>query len=205
MEFDEVFAIQAPPAAVWPVICDPYQIAECFPGASLTEVDADGAYVGSITVRFGPTRATFSGSAVFDIDDAGQRGRIQARGQDRRGSSRATADADVRLTRDGAASQLRVVGTIQVSGPLGSFAESGGVHVARLLFADFGVCVAAKAAPRTVDEAAGANAGAEPSGPASVTSPADTVVRPVSGFTLLRRLISSWLSSRFRRRGGRSS
>jgi len=201
VEFDEVFAIQAPPAAVWPIISDPYRIAECFPGASLTEVDADGAYLGSITVRFGPTRATFSGRAVFDIDDAGQSGRLQARGHDRRGSSRATADADVRLTGDRAASQLRVVGTIEVSGPLGSFAESGGVHVARLLFADFGACVAAKAAPRAVDRAASA----EPSGSTPATGPAHAAVAPVSGFALLRRLITSWFSSRFRRRGGRSS
>lgn len=201
MEFDEVFQIQAAPDAVWPIISDPHRIAECFPGAILTEVDAEGAYLGSITVKFGPTKATFSGKAVFDIDNTRRSGRIEARGRDRRGSSRASADADVQLTGADDASQLQIVGTIEVSGPLGSFAESGGVHVARVLFADFGRCVAARAAPA---EASVPNSGvtAEPAiepPPAAQPRPA---AKPLSGFALLRRLVAAWFSTRFRQRGG---
>lgn len=205
MQFDEVFPIDAAPDAVWPIVSDPHRIAECFPGATLTEVDADCAYVGSITVKFGPTKATFSGKAVFDIDNAQRSGRIEARGRDRRGSSRATADVDVRLTGAGDTSRLQIVGTIEVSGPLGSFAESGGVHVARLLFADFGQCVAAQAvpvparAPALNRDAAAEPAIALPAPPAAQPRPA---AKPLSGFAVLRRLIAAWFSTRFRRRGG---
>ena len=148
MDINEQLVIDAQANRVWPIISDPAQIAACFPGAELDDATKDGPYRGRITVRFGPTRATFNGQASFEFDHDGRRGTIVAQGRDRRGSTRASTNADVRLLVDDGSAQRSVVaitGELEVAGPLSGFAEAGGVHVARLLFADFGVQVAERA------------------------------------------------------------
>lgn len=146
MQIAERFEVDAPASRTWAVLRDPESIAACFPGVEVTE-RSDPTYTGRMTVRFGPTVATFTGRAEIQVDEQGRSGTIEARGQDRHGSSRATASATVRLLEDGDTSIVEVTGAIDVAGPLASFAESGGAHLARLMFADFAACVADRARP----------------------------------------------------------
>jgi len=132
------FAVAAAPEDVWSVLRDPESVASCFPGAELIDRGEDGSYNGRITIRFGPTVASFSGRARIDIDDHARSGSIEARGADSRRTTKAVARATVRLQPDGMASAVEVVSQIDVSGPLAGFAEAGGREVTRELLEDFG-------------------------------------------------------------------
>jgi uncharacterized protein len=223
VDINEQLVIDAPADRVWPIISDPAQIAACFPGAELDDATKDGPYRGRITVRFGPTRATFNGQASFEFDHDGRRGTIVAQGRDRGGSSRANAHADVRLLVDDGSAQrcvVAIIGELEVAGPLSGFAEAGGVHVARLLFADFGVQVAerAKAEASAPAEPRPSTAIGSPRSPGGIASSAVPEVashpppasnsprraeKSLSGFVVLRRLVGQWLRARLCGRSGR--
>ncbi len=131
----EEVSIPSPPAALWPLLRDPELVASCIPGATLTAAEG-GAYNGTIRVKFGPTVAIFRGEAKLAYDDEARRCTIEGRGIDGRGASRALASGVV--TASGAvATLLKVEGNFNVTGPLETFANAGGVHLARALLAEF--------------------------------------------------------------------
>ncbi len=147
----EEVTIASPPETVWPLLRDPALVASCIPGAALTAEGEGGAYQGTIQVRFGPTRAIFRGEAKLAYDDAEWRCTIEGRGIDGRGASRASASGVV--TASGIATTiLKVEGKFNVTGPLETFANAGGVHLARALLAEFAGNLARLTAERTPPE-----------------------------------------------------
>ncbi len=132
----EEITIPAPPAAVWPLLSDPALVASCIPGAELAAAGEGGTYQGTIRVKFGPTVATFRGEAKLAYDNAARRCTIEGRGIDGRGASRALASGVV--TASGIdTTTLKVEGNFNVTGPLETFANAGGIHLARALLAEF--------------------------------------------------------------------
>jgi len=136
IQLKENFAVAAPPDEVWPLMSDPAVVAACIPGAELNELTPDGAHRGKITFKFGPTVAVFRGEAKLTYDHAAKRCLIEARGIDQRGASRARAKFDVAAS-GGDATEITLDGGYEVAGPLEMFASAGGVHVARVLLAEF--------------------------------------------------------------------
>jgi uncharacterized protein len=63
-------------------------VAECLPGAELTEDRGDGTYAGKVSVKLGPMAANFEGEASVTPDEASHSGTIDGKGADRRGGSR---------------------------------------------------------------------------------------------------------------------
>jgi carbon monoxide dehydrogenase subunit G len=148
----EEVAIDAPPDAVWPMLSDPAIVASCIPGATLTrsagtKTGNDGAYQGAMRVKFGPTIAQFRGEAKLAYDHAARRCTIEGRGIDSRGASRANASGVVEAAGD-ATTLLKVEGNFTVTGPLETFANAGGVHLARAILAEFADNVAKLVAER---------------------------------------------------------
>jgi hypothetical protein len=92
-------------------------------------------------VKFGPTVAVFHGEAKLAYDHSVRRCTIQGRGIDGRGASRANASGSVEATGDRTTS-LKVEGHFNVTGPLETFANAGGVHLARAILAEFAENVA---------------------------------------------------------------
>src|SRR5580698_424421 len=137
----EEITIDAPPEAVWPLLSDPAVVASCIPGASLTKADDKGAYHGTMRVKFGPTVAQFRGEAKLAYDHAARRCTVEGRGIDGRGASRANATGIVEAT-GAETTLLKVEGNFHVTGPLETFANAGGVHLARALLAEFAANVA---------------------------------------------------------------
>src|SRR4051794_40847973 len=137
----EEITISAPPEAVWPILSDPAAVAACIPGATLTKSGDNGAYQGTMRVKFGPTVAQFRGEAKLAYDHAARRCTIEGRGIDGRGASRANASGVVEATGTNA-TLLQVEGTFNVTGPLETFANAGGVHLARAILAEFAENVA---------------------------------------------------------------
>ena len=137
----EEIAIAMPPDVLWPILSDPAMVASCIPGAALTKSDEGGTYQGTMRVKFGPTVALFRGEAKLAYDHSGRRCTIQGRGIDGRGASRANASGTVEAT-GGDTTLLKVEGNFNVTGPLETFANAGGVHLARAILAEFAENVA---------------------------------------------------------------
>ena len=163
ISLSEEITIPSPPDEVWPLLRDPALVASCIPGVTLTATGEGGAYQGTIRVKFGPTVATFRGEAKLAYDDAARRCTIEGRGIDGRGASRALASGVV--TASGIETTvLKVEGNFNVTGPLETFANAGGVHLARELLAEFAGNVG-----REVERRAPA-AGSDNSAPARATT-----------------------------------
>src|SRR5271169_463294 len=141
ISLSEEVTIPSPSAEVWPLLRDPALVASCIPGATLTAEGEGGDYQGTIRVKFGPTVATFRGEAKLSYDDEARRCTIEGRGIDGRGASRAVASGV--MTASGTETTvLKVEGNFNVTGPLETFANAGGVHLARAILAEFAENVA---------------------------------------------------------------
>ncbi len=59
IRIDERFDVpDAPPRAVWGLLADPRNVVACVQGAALGQEHEDGSFDGSLTVKFGPAKAT---------------------------------------------------------------------------------------------------------------------------------------------------
>ena len=202
-DISEQTLIPAPLGVVWPLLSDPAEVAACIPGAQLAPSTGDGLWRGSIKVKFGPTVAAFRGEAKLDYDHDAHRCSIEGRGIDQRGASRALANGEVLAAAEGDSTRLTVNGSFTVTGPLETFANAGGVHVARALLAEFAnnmanrAMAAAPAAGPAPDQAAPetsvAAAPAAPPPPPPPPAPA----AELNAFGLLWRAFLSWISSLF--------
>jgi carbon monoxide dehydrogenase subunit G len=193
----EEITIPSPPEVVWPLLSDPAVVAACIPGASLTEAGAGGAYHGTMRVKFGPTVATFRGEAKLAYDHAARRCTIEGRGIDGRGASRALASGTVEAS-GGETTVLKVEGNFTVTGPLETFANAGGVHLARSLLAEFAANMAKLVGERA---APAAEATAAPTGAAAPPQPAAELP---AGRILWRALVA-WLRQVFLGKGQRGA
>ena len=202
-DISEETLIPAPLGVVWPLLSDPAEVAACIPGAQLAPPTGDGLWRGSIKVKFGPTTAAFRGEAKLDYDHDAHRCRIEGRGIDQRGASRALANGEVLAAAEGNSTRLTVNGSFTVTGPLETFANAGGVHVARALLAEFAnnlanraMAAAPAAAPTASDNGADApSMAAAPAAPPAPPPPAPAA--ELNAFGLLWRAFLSWLSSLF--------
>ena len=198
-DISEQTLIPAPLGVVWPLLSDPAEVAACIPGAELAPSTGDGLWRGSIKVKFGPTTAAFRGEAKLEYDHDARRCRIDGRGIDQRGASRALANGDVLAVAEGEATRLTVNGSFTVTGPLETFANAGGVHVARALLAEFANNMANRAMA-AAPAAAPAAEQAAPEAPVAAAPPAPPPPAPaaeLNAFGLLWRAFLSWISSLF--------
>ena len=174
----------------------------------------NGAYQGTMRVKFGPTVAQFRGEAKLAYDHAARRCSIEGRGIDGRGASRANASGAVEASGTNT-TVLKIEGNFNVTGPLETFANAGGVHLARAILAEF----AENVAKLMTEQTNGAAGEAAPLGAAAATEsapspeslvpqaergaaePATTASRPaaaeLSGGKILWRILVSWLRQVF--------
>jgi carbon monoxide dehydrogenase subunit G len=200
----EEIAIAMPPEVLWPILSDPATVASCIPGALLTKSSEGGIYQGTMRVKFGPTVALFRGEAKLAYDHSGRRCTIHGRGIDGRGASRANASGTVEAT-GGDTTLLKLTGNFNVTGPLETFANAGGVHLARALLAEFAENVAklvaeqtreATAAPRPDPLSAGGEK--ERAAPRRENEKSIAAAGPeLSGTKILWRALVSWLRQVF--------
>lgn len=123
IKLEKTFPIDAPASAAWGLLQDIRAVAECMPGAQITERIDDAHYKGQVSVRLGPASATFKGTIEIKSVDADKRQiQILGKGTDVTGASAARMDltADVRPTAD---EKCEVVGVseVTVSGKMANF------------------------------------------------------------------------------------
>ena len=198
----ETTTIALPADEVWPLLSDPALVASCIPGATLSPETlspdgGDGLWRGSVRVKFGPTVAVFRGEASLVFDQAARTCTIEGRGIDGRGASRALASGVVKVAGK-ETTELAIDGSFSVSGPLETFANAGGVHVARALLGEFSTNLARLVAERRpAGPVADATPASSASPPATPLSPPATELRAGN---LMWRAFLSWLRSLFEKR-----
>ena len=203
MEFDNTFEVPLPPEQAWPVLMDIQRIAPCMPGAQLTEVVDKTTYKGNIGVRLGPVALTFAGLVKFEeIDDANRTARVKAQGTDAKGRGGANAAASFRLEPTAAGSKVLVHTDLTLSGAVAQYGRGVGMiqATAAQLMKQFAEnlrkqVAASTAAPAAAPVAAPASVAA--SAPAATSSTPQAApqpapppaAKPISGFSLLGRVI----------------
>jgi carbon-monoxide dehydrogenase small subunit len=117
--------VNHPLDVVWAAFADMPAVAACLPGAEITG-RAGNALKGRITVKFGPIRAAFAGSAALERDEAAKRGVIRGAGQDAVSSSRARGDIAYQLSdAGGGATRIAISIDYSLQGPLAQFSRGG--------------------------------------------------------------------------------
>jgi carbon-monoxide dehydrogenase small subunit len=110
-------------AAVWGFLGDVRAVAECLPGAQVTDAVGDGL-TGVVRVKIGPIKALFSGQATYRRDDLARSGTLSGQGQDSLSGSRVLADLDYRVTPEGDGTRVSVTLGYALTGPLAQFSRA---------------------------------------------------------------------------------
>jgi carbon monoxide dehydrogenase subunit G len=214
MEFDNTFEVPLPPAEAWPVLMDVQRIAPCMPGAQLTEVVDATTYKGNIAVRLGPVALTFAGLIKFEeIDDANHTARVKAQGTDAKGRGGANAAASFRVEPAGTGSKVLVHTDLTLSGAVAQYGRGVGMiqaTAAQLMkqFADNLKKQLAAAPPAAASAAPAATAASsaaptpQAAPPHSATPQPPPAAAPISGFSLMARVIWDAIMRLFGRRPG---
>lgn len=201
MDISEKSLIRAPLRDVWPLLSDPALVASCIPGAQLAPDEGDGMWRGSIRVRFGPTAAVFRGEANLTFDHAAHRCVIEGRGIDQRGASRAMSSGTLEAIDQGEDTLLVVDGSFTITGPLETFANAGGVHVARALLAEFSENLARLVLERRGAASPPPEPGGEAPEPAAATpAPPPAAAAELSAASLLWRIVTRWVRGLFKKK-----
>jgi aerobic carbon-monoxide dehydrogenase small subunit len=160
--FEESFVIDQPPANVWAIFADIPAVADCLPGAELTDFDARSAK-GRMRVKLGPILAAFAGSAVIERDDQALRGIIRGAGSDKGTGSRTRGDVIYLVVPEGEGrTRVSIIVEYSLQGALAQFSRSSlAQDLGRRLVADFAANLNAKFGGTSAPQAAGAplNAG----------------------------------------------
>ena len=212
VNLEKRYPLEVEPARAWQVLRNVKAVAECMPGAVITEQVDDTHFKGSVKVKVGPANAAFAGDIeVLALDEALMKLQLLGKGADRGGSS-ASMDltATVEAGETTGTSVLVGVAAVIVNG---KFAQFGGrlmVQVSDMLLAQFAdnfraAAVALPAPAPVVAQAAGA--AVEPV-PATAFTPASTStaatkpaapakVNEINGLAIAWSLIKSWFVGLF--------
>ena len=204
MEFDNSFEVPLPPADAWKVLLDIKRIAPCMPGAELTEVVGDNTYKGKIGVRLGPVALTFAGIVKFDeIDNVKHTARVSAQGTDAKGRGGANASSVFHLEPAGSGSKVLVHTNLTLSGAVAQYGRGVGIiqATATQIMNQFAKSLKDKLQqePAAATPATTAAPPAMQSSPSLVPPPAPPPAKPISGFSLMAKVIWNSIVSLFRR------
>lgn len=191
MDLEHHFTVDAPVDEVWTTMMDLEKVAECFPGATLTEADGD-SFSGTVKVKLGPIAMVYKGSGSFtEKDESAHRAVIDAKGRDKRGNGTAGAEVVLAMSGEGSGTRVDVTTDLNVTGKPAQFGRGVMQDVSDKLLAQFTDCLARRfEEPAAGDEeaapaegtSAGASAPASDQAPSADSTPADSTP-PATGST----------------------
>ena len=208
MQIQNSFTVPVEPATAWRLLLDVPRMARCMPGASLTEAREDRSYAGNVVVKLGPVRLAFAGEArITELDEAGRRAKVEAKGSDTKGRGSAQAKLDFVLVAEGTGTRVDVTTDLQLTGSVAQYGRGAGLirEVANQLVGEFAGnlardIAASEAPPPVAPASAGQSADAAPAASSAPVS-APPAATPVSGLGILARslraLIGDWLKRLF--------
>ena len=179
MELTHEFTVPVPVQEAWDHFQDIASVAECFPGAQVTDTAGD-TFSGSVKVKLGPIALVYNGTGTFtEKDETAYRFVVDAKGKDKRGNG--TAGATVTLTMDGAAgdsTDVKVHTDLAITGKPAQFGRGVMQDVSDKLLGQFVNCLEQRmgegdgsAAPAGEATAAVPAEDAAPAAPAAAAAP----------------------------------
>ncbi len=200
MEFDNSFEVPLPPADAWAVLMDIRRIAPCMPGAELTAVVDDKTYKGKVAVRLGPVALAFAGVVTFEaIDNANRTARVKAQGTDSkgRGGANAVAAFHVEAAPSGG-SKILVHTDLTLSGSVAQYGRGVGMiqTTAAQIIGQFANNLKAQIAR----DGASRRAQVQPTGVAPAPAAPAPAAKPISGFSLMAKVLWASIMKLFGRR-----
>ncbi len=123
VQLEKSYPIDAPIGSAWELLQDIKSVAECMPGAAITEQIDDTNFKGTVKVKLGPTTASFKGDIEIKGLDAGSRQlQLYGKGTDVKGTSSAAMDLTATITENGpGACTLNGNSEVTVTGKMASF------------------------------------------------------------------------------------
>jgi len=200
VRLERTFAMPASPELTWALLQDIEAVAECMPGAAITErIDAQH-YKGTVALKVGPASLKFRGEIeVKELDAAARTLRLLAKGTDTSGSSAASMDLTARVeAADGGLSRLVGQSEASVSGKVAAFAARMMEALADQILKQFAANFAARlAAQQPASPQPPAPAGAAAPGAAGAVAAAAPQRQELNGIALLWTVLKDWLRGLF--------
>lgn len=171
MELAHRFNVPTSVEETWAHFNDIASVAECFPGAQVTETDGD-SFSGSVKVKLGPIALVYNGSGTFvEKDEEAHRFVVDANGKDKRGNGTAGAKITASMVAaDGGSTDVEVLTDLAITGKPAQFGRGVMQDVSDKLLNQFVVCLEARLTADPEPEPAPAEA----SGNSAEASPGST-------------------------------
>lgn len=134
------FEVAQPADKVWRFFDNIPAVAACLPGAELTEDLGGDRYSGRVSIRMGPVRLRFNGTAgITARDNDAKRIVVDAAGADERGRGQAAMTVTAQLTPSGRGTRVGVTQDLQLSGAAAQYGRGMISDVSSVLMRDFAV------------------------------------------------------------------
>ncbi|MDN3353730.1 SRPBCC family protein [Actinomadura sp. DC4] len=134
------FEVPESPDKVWRFFDDIPGVAACLPGAELTDDLGDDKYRGNVSIRMGPVRMRFAGTAeIRERDDAARRIVVDAAGADEKGRGQAAMSVTANVVATARGSRVEVAQDLQLSGAAAQYGRGMISDVTSVLMRDFAV------------------------------------------------------------------
>jgi uncharacterized protein len=132
------FEVAAPIDKVWRFFDDIPHVAACLPGTELTDDLGDEKYKGRVSIRMGPVRLRFAGTAdIAERDNETKRIVVNAAGADEKGRGQAAMTVTASLTRSRTGTKVGVSQDLQISGAAAQYGRGMISDVTAVLMRDF--------------------------------------------------------------------
>jgi carbon monoxide dehydrogenase subunit G len=139
IRIEKTFQVEEPLENVWKFISDPRKVANCLPGAQITEAVDDRTFKGVIKVQVGPSVTDYKGQVHIErLDDQNHEIEIVGKGQDVRGKGSASMKmtGKVQTLPDGS-TEVASVAEVNVVGLLAQLGARMIQEVSNKMFAEF--------------------------------------------------------------------
>lgn len=156
MKIEETVEVGRDIDQVWALFQDVPELANCLPGAELTEDKGEGVYAGIVAAKLGPMTAKFEGEATVVSDEETRTGSVKGRGMDKQGGSVGQVAMNYTLTPggDGTTTNISIDADVVLSGAAAQFGRTGLVkEMSNRLIGEFVKCVEAKLAAPSAEAA----------------------------------------------------
>src|SRR6187200_514822 len=166
MELNHRFTVPIGVEETWAHFNDIASVAECFPGAQVTEADEE-SFSGSVKVKLGPIALLYNGSGTFvEKDEEAHRFVVDAKGKDKRGNGTAGAHVTLSMEETDGSTTVTVVTDLAITGKPAQFGRGVMQDVSDKLLGQFVACVEKKLGGGDQEEPA-EPAAAAPAAPAA--------------------------------------
>ena len=122
VELQHQFTVPAGVEETWAHFNDIASVAQCFPGAQVTEADEE-SFTGTVKVKLGPIALVYNGSGTFvEKDESAHRMVIDAKGKDKRGNGTAGAKVTAVMTEtEPGSTEVSVTTDLAITGKAAQF------------------------------------------------------------------------------------